>query len=52
MAYMWWNLAAAQDIESAKTNKGIVQDKMTPADISKAQTLSRECLAKDYKNCG
>ena len=51
MAYMWWNLAAAQGDEDAKKNKGIVQEKMTPADISKAQTLSRECLAKDYKDC-
>ena len=52
MAYMWWNLAAAQGHESAKKNKDIVQERMTPADISKAQTLSRECLAKNYKNCG
>ena len=52
MAYMWLNLAAAQGKESAKTNKGIVQDEMTSADISKAQTLSRECLVKDYKDCG
>ena len=52
MAYMWWNLAAAQGDENAKKNKGKLQDKMTPADISNAQTLSRECLAKDYKDCG
>lgn len=52
MAYMWINLAAAQGAEDAKKNKGIVQESMTPVDISKAQTLSRECLASDYKNCG
>ena len=52
MAYMWWNLAAAQGRDDAKENKGMLQDMMTPADISKAQTLSRECLAKDYKDCG
>ena len=52
MAYMWWNLAAAQENDGAKKNKGIVQERMTPADISKAQTLSRECLARDYKDCG
>jgi hypothetical protein len=49
---MWLNLAAAQGDEKAKEVKGIVQEGMTPADISNAQTLSRECLAKDYKNCG
>jgi len=52
MAYMWWNLAAAQGDEDARELKGIVQDSMTPAQIAEAQTLSRECLAKDYKNCG
>ncbi len=52
MAYMWWNLAAAQGDENAKENKGKFQDSMTSAQIEEAQTLSRECLAKDYKNCG
>ena len=52
MAYMWWNLAAAQGDENAKENKGKFQDSMTSAQIEEAQTLSRECLAKDYKDCG
>ena len=52
MAYMWWNLAAAQGDENAKENKGKLQDSMTSAQIEEAQTLSRECLAKDYKHCG
>ena len=52
MAYMWWNLAAAQGDENAKENKGKFQDSMTSAQIEEAQTLSRECLAKDYKTCG
>ena len=52
MAYMWWNLAAAQGDGNAKENKGKFQDSMTSAQIEEAQTLSRECLAKDYKDCG
>ena len=52
MAYMWLNLAAAQGGEDAKKAKGIAQDIMTPAQIAEAQKLSRECLAKDYKDCG
>jgi TPR repeat protein len=51
-AYMWLNLAAALGNENAKNNKEIVTKKMTREDISKAQALSRECLAQDYKNCG
>jgi TPR repeat protein len=51
-AYMWLNLAAALGNENAKNNKEIVAERMTREDISKAQALSRECLAQDYKNCG
>jgi hypothetical protein len=52
LAYMWINLAAEQGHEYAKTLKDRINDGMTPADTSKAQVLSRECLAKRYKNCG
>ena len=52
MAYMWINLSAAQGHEMARENKGAVKKEMTAADISKAQRLSSECLAKDYKGCG
>jgi TPR repeat protein len=51
-AYMWLNLAAALGHENAKKGKEIVAERMTREDISKAQALSRECLAQDYKNCG
>ena len=52
MAYMWENMAAAQGDDDAKENRDSLKGRMTPAQVSKAQTLSRECLAKDYKNCG
>ena len=52
MAYMWWNLAAAQGNEKAKENKDLLKEEMASSQIGEAQTLSRECLAKNYKNCG
>ena len=52
MAYMWWNLASAQGDNDAKHNKGIVAKRMTREQIAEAQKLSRECSAKEYKNCG
>ena len=52
MAYMWLILAAAQGDETAKKGKGIVRESITPAQTAEAQMLSRECLAKDFKNCG
>jgi TPR repeat protein len=35
----------------AVTNRDIVAKRMTPADISAAQTLARECVLKKYKGC-
>jgi hypothetical protein len=52
IAYMWFNLAEAQGFENAKGEKDTLTEEMTAADVSKAQVLSRECLAQNYKNCG
>ena len=49
LAYMWWNLAAAQGHESAKNNKGILVKRMTREQIAEAQKLSREWTAKHAK---
>jgi len=43
---MWWNLAAAQGNETARENLEEYSKKMTPADISKAQAMAREWMAK------
>ena len=42
MAYMWWNLAAVSGDKSSVKNKQIISERMTKADISKAQELSRQ----------
>jgi hypothetical protein len=39
-AYFWWNLAAAQGNENAKTNRDIVEKKMTREQIAEAQRRS------------
>ena len=50
-AHMWFNLAAANGNEPASKNRDIIAKRMTTADISKAQSLARECLKKSYKGC-
>ena len=51
-AHMWWNIAASSGgSKSASKNRDIIAKQMTPADISAAQTLARECVAKNYKGC-
>jgi alpha-tubulin suppressor-like RCC1 family protein len=44
LAYMWWNLAAAQGSENAQDNKDIIEQGMTREQIAEAQRLSREWL--------
>ena len=50
-AHMWSNLAAANGSELASKNREIIAERMTTADISKAQSLARESLKKNYKGC-
>ena len=44
LAYMWWNLTAAQGNETAQSNKGRLERQMTREQIAEAQRLSREWL--------
>ena len=50
-AHIWWNISASQGVKNATKNRDILAKKMTPADISKAQDLARECVKKNYKGC-
>jgi len=48
-AYMWADLAAANGNQNGARLRKNVGKKMTAADISKAQDLSRECVENGYK---
>ena len=50
-AHMWGNLGASNGNENGAKLRDLVAKKMTPADISKAQRLARECVKKNYKGC-
>jgi TPR repeat protein len=50
-AHMWYNLSASAGEEGAIKNRDAMAEQMTPADISAAQKLARECFAKNYKVC-
>ena len=50
-AHMWWNIAASNGHEDGGKLRDSVAKSMTPADISAAQTLARECIRKEYKGC-
>ena len=44
LAYMFYNLAEAQGQENAQVNKGVIEQRMTRAQIAEAQRLSTEWL--------
>ena len=50
-AHMWYNLSADNGSEPGSEFLGIITIKMTPAQISKAQNMAKDCLKKKYKNC-
>jgi TPR repeat protein len=50
-AHMWVNIAAANGHTVTETYRDDFAKKMTPADISEAQKLARECERKKYKGC-
>ena len=50
-AHMWWNIVASDGRKSAVKNRNSVEEMMTPADISAANKLTRECVRKKYKGC-
>ena len=50
-AHMWGNIAASKGIEVGGKLRDIVAEQMTPADLSKAKDLARECVRKKYKGC-
>ena len=51
-AYMWWNIAASNGNEDAREYRDKVAGMMTPEQIAEAQELARECIKKNYKDCG
>ena len=58
MAHMWYNITSANgnagpsinELNSSSRDK--IAKTITPADISKAQAMARECMSSDYKKCG
>jgi TPR repeat protein len=50
-AHIWLNLAAAKGESAAAMYRDIVAKKMTPQQITTAQKLARDCLARNFQNC-
>ena len=52
LSHMWYNIASANGYKKSSEWRDEIAAKMTGADISKAQTMAKECMSSSYKNCG
>ena len=52
MAHMWYNIASANGQDKFGEWRDKTAGLMTPADISKAQAMARECMSSGYTKCG
>ena len=50
-AHMWINIAGSNGSEGAAAARATVANRLTAADLSKAQDLARNCVRKEYKGC-
>ena len=50
-AHMWGNISASLGVKEGAELRDMAATEMTPAHISKAQDLARECVRKKYKGC-
>jgi uncharacterized protein len=48
---MWYNLSANNGDEKGRKNRDLLTKEMTPAQVSEAQDMAKDCLKKNYKNC-
>ncbi|MCZ4279802.1 hypothetical protein O4H49_03370 [Kiloniella laminariae] len=49
--HMWWNIAGSAGDSDAVKDRGILERRMTAAQIAEAEKLARECIARDLKGC-
>jgi len=52
LAYMWHSIGSTNANGLTDYFKNNLAKQMTPADISKAQTMARECMSSGYTKCG
>jgi hypothetical protein len=45
-AHMWWSIAALQGNKKAQYNRDVLENKMTPTDVAKAQQFAEDCVTR------
>ena len=52
LAYMWFNIGAANGDEMGAKNRDLIVKQMTSQEIEKAKAMARACMDSNYQNCG
>ena len=50
-AYMWFDLAAAQNVPQAIANRNALRQRLTNQALSMATQMSQRCRANGFKGC-
>ena len=49
--YVWYSVAAAQGNGSARADRDIVSERLTPAGRELAQQIATKCFESDFQDC-
>ena len=52
LEHMWNNISSARGDELAGENRDTIAKRMTQEAIEEAQAMARECVRRNYQNCG
>ena len=52
IAHMLYNIAVANGSKGSELSRELLERKMSPQTIEKAQAMARKCMASNYKECG
>ena len=50
-AYVWFSVAAAQGDETARANRDIISERLTPEQRARGQDMATRCFESDYQDC-
>ena len=50
-AYVWFSIAAAQGNETARTNRDIISERLTPDQLARGQDMATRCFESDFQDC-
>ena len=49
-AYVWYSVAAAQGNETARANKDIISETLTPEQLARGQDMASRCFESDFQD--